>query len=226
MIFREVLNTRADLLFASAVILCEGITEELALPVYFSEYFKCSPFSIGVSIINTGGQKYKHYLSLIKDFNIPWFIFSDGEKNTIKNVKSAVTEVFGSAAVKLSNLVILENEDDYEKYLIHEGYINLIVEAICEYENDDKYFDSYIKCMNGQKRKGGSVKDYSQDEGRSQALIDLCHEHKADYALAVANKLVEKAESEKKIPPKIKSLFSELAKKIGSNRIHSEEKTE
>lgn len=214
-IFREVLNTRAELLFASAVVLCEGITEELALPVFFANYFGCAPYSLGINIVNTGGQKYKPYLSLIKDFEIPWFIFSDGEEKTIKTVDAAVRDVFGLGVEDLSNVVILENGDDYEKYLIKEGYSNLIIEAICEYEEDKLFFDNYINRMNGQKRKGGIIRNYADAVGRENALIDLCHENKTDYALPVAKKIVEKAESLKKIPSKIEILLSELKNKIG-----------
>lgn len=214
-IFREVLNTRAELLFASAVVLCEGITEELALPVFFANYFGCAPYSLGINIVNTGGQKYKPYLSLIKDFEIPWFIFSDGEEKTIKTVDAAVRDVFGLGVGDLSNVVILENGDDYERYLIKEGYSNLIIEAICEYEEDKLFFDNYISRMNGQKRKGGIIRNYSDAVGRENALIDLCHENKTDYALPVAKKIVEKAESLKKIPSKIEILLSELKNKIG-----------
>ena len=215
MIFREVINTRADLLFATAVIFCEGITEELALPVFFTSYFGCAPYSLGISIINTGGQKYKLYLSLIKDFDIPWFIFSDGEAATIQTVKSAVYDVLGLSANDLPNVVILENGDDYEDYLIREGYSVLIIEAICEHEEDTAFFDSYIERMNGQKRKGGSTRDYTNESGRNDALIDLCHERKTEYALPVAKKLIEKAESGKRVPSKVEALMSVLAEKIG-----------
>lgn len=214
-IFREVLNTRAELLFASAVVLCEGIAEELALPVFFAKYFGCAPYSLGINIINTGGQKYKPYLSLIKDFDIPWFIFSDGEENTIQTVKTAVQDVFGFGVEDLSNVVILENGDDYEKYLIREGYSSLIIEAICEHEEDDLFFNNYIYCMNGQKRKGGVIRNYTDASGRKNALIDLYHENKTEYAFPVAKKIVEKAESCKKIPNKIETLFLELKNKTG-----------
>lgn len=214
-IFREVINTRADLLFASAVILCEGITEELVLSVFFTEHFGCAPYSFGVSIINTGGQKYKPYLSLIKDFDIPWFIFSDGELATIQTVKTAVQDVLGLDASNLPSVVMLENGDDYEDYLIHEGYSNLIIEAICEHEEDTMFFDSYIERMNGQKRKGGVTRDYTNASGRNDALIDLCHERKTEYALPVAKKIIEKAGPGKKMPPKIEALFSILADNIG-----------
>lgn len=128
---------------------------------------------------------------------------------------AAVRDVFGLGVEDLSNVVILENGDDYEKYLIKEGYSNLIIEAICEYEEDKLFFDNYINRMNGQKRKGGIIRNYADAVGRENALIDLCHENKTDYALPVAKKIVEKAESLKKIPSKIEILLSELKNKIG-----------
>ena len=32
---REVINTRGELLFSNAIVLCEGTTEEQAIPIYF-----------------------------------------------------------------------------------------------------------------------------------------------------------------------------------------------
>ncbi|MDD5486043.1 MAG: AAA family ATPase [Dehalococcoidales bacterium] len=223
LIFREVINTRADLLFASAVILCEGITEELVLPVFFTEHFRCAPYSLGVSIIGTGGTKYEPYLSLIKDFDIPWFIFSDGEARTTQAVNAAIHNVFGSDINDFANVIILENDNNYEEYLISEGYSELIIEAICDYEEDAKFLESYIGRMNGQKRKGGIKRDYACTTGQKDALSDLCHERKIEYALPIAKKIVDKAEPEKKVPIKIKSLLDKLAEKIGAAEVTSGE---
>jgi putative ATP-dependent endonuclease of OLD family len=226
MIFREVINTRADVLFASAVVLCEGITEELALPVYFQSYFECAPFSLGVSIVNTGGKdKYRPFLSLIKDFDIPWFIFSDGEPDTIEAVNSAVNAVFavGDYAA-LGTVFVLENGDDYEKYLIHAGYTDVMISAICEYEEDGKFFENYIQRMDGQRRKKGSVRNYKRENGKTEALIDICHEHKTDFALPIAKKIVKETDVNKRIPPKIKQLFDVLSKRLGYNRAVTEGK--
>jgi len=212
---REVINTRADIIFATAVILCEGITEEVALPIFFQGYFKHAPYSLGVSIIGIGGQNYKTYLSLIKNFDTPWFIFSDGENKTISAVKTAVNEVFNMDYKNLSNIVIIENDDDYEKHLIREGYKEAIIAAICGHEEDAEFFESYIKQMNGQKGKGGVPRNYEGDAGREQALEDLCNRHKAEYALPVARQIVSSDDKNKRIPAKIKSLFAELAQKLG-----------
>lgn len=215
-IFREVINTHADILFASAVVLCEGITEEQALPVYFNEFFKCAPSSLGVSFINTGGKsKYKPFLYIVRDFDIPWFIFSDGEAEAITDINSAIKEVFGVDDCKtLDNVIVLENGDDYEDHLIREGYSGLIVEAICEYENDLSYFNSYIIRMNGQKRKGNGIRNYSEKNGQHDALVDLCHENKTCYALPVAKKIIGNSDLGKRIPSKVRELFSAIADRI------------
>ena len=115
---REVKNTRGELLFSSIIVLCEGITEEQALPIYFKEYFGIEPIFCGVNIIGISGQNYKSFLKLIKDFSIKWFIFSDGEITAVKTVKKAV-EIMTDLDIKyLPNVVILENEENYEKHLL------------------------------------------------------------------------------------------------------------
>jgi len=214
-ITREVINTRADILFASAVVLIEGITEELALPMFFNEYFEVTPFSLGVSFISISGKNYRSYLSLIKDFDIPWFIFSDGEENTISTIKSAITDIFNLDCSSLDNVVFLDNGCNYEKYLIHEGYTELIIEAICEHEGVDNFFGSYISQMNGQKRKGGGLRNYEGQNGRQIALYDLCQERKTQYILPIVAKIISYSDKDKRIPPKIKQLFIAISKRLG-----------
>jgi len=218
-IVREVINTRAELLFSSAIVLCEGITEELALPVYFSEYFGCSPYSLGVNIIGIGGQNYKTYLSLIKDFEIPWFIFGDGETSAITSVQTAISDVFGMDYTTLNNVIIIDNGHDYEKHLIHDGYNDIVIAAICDYEEEPTFFDDYIRDMNGQKGKGGIPRNYEGVEGRTTALKDLCHRYKAEYALPVAKQIVTTAGTTTHVPRLITKLFDELALTLGAERV-------
>lgn len=230
-IWRDVLNTRADLLFASAIIFCEGITEELALPVFFEEYFRVSPSSLDVSIINVGGGNYKSYLALIKDFSIPWFIFSDGETEAIKGIKSLVGLSEEDTLDEYPNIILLDNKDEYENYLITEGYDTLIIEAICEADNDEAALDSYILEQRGQKRKksiakkyydGETLKKYDTDAARIDALRDMCLENKSSYARPVAKKIVEKADTDKKIPLKVLSLLDQVSEILSVPRIMEE----
>lgn len=160
---REVISTRGELLFSSALILCEGITEEQALPIYFKEYFGFEPIFCGVNIIGIGGQNYKPFLKLIKDFSIKWFIFSDGETSTIKAVKNAVKIMSDTDISSLPNVVILENQEDYEKHLLSSGYGAMMisginrsessnsaedVNAIIKEEDKESFFEKYLKKNN------------------------------------------------------------------------------
>lgn len=212
LIFREVINTRADLLFASFVILCEGITEELALPIYFKKFFGCAPYSLGVSIINIGGKnKYKPFLSLLANFDISWFIFSDGEADAISSVNSALKQVFNVDDYTLfDNVFLLDNGDDYEKHLIHSGYSDTMINAICQYEESDDFFDNYISHMDGQKRKKNAVRNYKHPDGKTEALIDVCHEHKTDYAIPIAVKICEQEDDKKGFHRKLRSFCLRL----------------
>jgi hypothetical protein len=53
----------------------------------------------------------------------------------------------------------------------------------------------------------------------------LCHEHKTEYAIPIANKLINEAEPDKKIPPQIKNLFYALSEKIGILEVPNAEDT-
>lgn len=223
---REVIASHGELLFSKAIVLCEGITEEQALPIYFEEYYKINPLFYGISIIGIGGQNYNTFLSLIRDFNIDWFIFSDGEDSTIKTVKKVVKKVFDKDIENCSNVIILDNKEDFEKHLINSGYVNEIVEAICDYEDDPNYITEYIRNRNqksdGRRRTNlpkcekcnqdiyeNIIKDYSGTEGYNRAVYDCCtgKQAKAKYATIVAEKIVSLEDETRKYPPKIKQLL-------------------
>ena len=201
---REVINTRGELLFSKAVILCEGVTEEQALPVYFNEFFGTEPIFSGVNIIGIGGQNYKSFLKLIKDFSIKWFIFSDGEQKTIKTVKNAIKIMTEEQIENLKNVVILEDGEDYETHLIHAGYQEIMKDAInkCEEsvikqednqngEERESYFDSFIRINNHtscgrfktdkapcetcrQDIYEDKMRDYDGPDGLDRAIYDCC----------------------------------------------------
>ena len=228
---REVINTRGELLFSNAIVLCEGITEEQALPIYFKEYFGVEAICSGINIIGIGGQNYKTFLNLIKDLDIPWFIFSDGETETKKTVKKAVGVENIEELNSMSNIVILDNENDYEKYLISDGYRDIIISAINECENDEEYFANYILTKNhtsmGRERTNDPtcgtcqqhiykdvLRDFDGEGGLERALYDCCtgKKAKAKYATYVAEKIVSQQDVTKRIPSKINTLLKEIGR--------------
>lgn len=228
---REVINTRGELLFSNAVVLCEGVTEEQALPIFFREYFGIDPICCGINIIGIGGQNYKTFLNLIKDLDIPWFIFSDGEQSTIKTVKKAIGVETVDDLIAMSNIVILDNGNDYEKYLISEGYADTIISAINECEDDNNCFANYL-ISNNHKSAGRKkinepiceschqeiykdiIRDYDGDDGLNSAIYDCCtgKKAKAKYATFVAEKIVTLEDTNERIPTKVKCLLKEIGR--------------
>lgn len=201
---REFIHSKGDLLFSTAIVLAEGITEELALPVYFNKYFGMDANSAGVSILGIGGQNYKTFLRLVKDFHIPWFIFSDGEISARNTVKKAVETIFNGSISDYTNVIFLDEGDDYEDHLIRNGYAAYMIDAINKYEKELReeidpdgaladprdFFDRYIEKYNhspaGQKKTGKQCETCGQDlkeqlykvydgeDGRKKALLDCC----------------------------------------------------
>ena len=227
---REVISSRGELLFSKAIVLCEGVTEEQALPIFFREKFDIEPAFCGISIIGIGGQNYKTFLSLIKDFNINWFIFSDGETQTIKTVTKAIRDVFNADIQTFPNVIILDNGEDYERHLLNSGYEAEIVSAICEYEGDPEFVNNYIHKRDhtsaGREKTDQPecptchqpiyrdiIRNYSGDEGYRQAIYDCCtaKQAKAKYATEVAEKIVSISDENRRIPPKIKSLLDAMS---------------
>jgi putative ATP-dependent endonuclease of OLD family len=94
---RFVLNTRGDILFSNITILAEGETEEQSLYVFFQEYFNKTPFEFGINIVGVGGKgrKYFPFLQILETIGVNWFIFSDGEAQTIKELHDAIKDLKG-----------------------------------------------------------------------------------------------------------------------------------
>lgn len=226
---REVISSHGELLFAKAIVLCEGITEEQALPIYFQEKYGIDPTFCGINIIGIGGQNYKTFLSLIKNFHIHWYIFSDGESSTIRTVKKAVRDVFGTEIDQCDNVIILDNQEDYEKHLLNNGYENEIVEAICLIEGDTDFVSEYVRTRDhtvaGREKTSlpkctvcqqfiyqDVIRDYSGTDGWRNAIYDCCtaKQAKAKYAIGVAEKIVSVSDESRRIPPKINSLLDAM----------------
>lgn len=226
---REVISSHGELLFSKAIVLCEGITEEQALPVFYRAKFGVDPVFNGINIIGIGGQNYRTFLSLIKDFNLRWYIFSDGETETIRTVSNAVQEVFGQQLQNCPNVIVLDNGENYERHLLNNGYENEIVSAIEELESDPGYVARFIQTRD-QTSRGRMptnqppcpqchqpiyqdiIRNYSGTDGYRQAIFDCCtsKKAKAKYAIAIAEKIVSMADETKRFPPKVACLMTAL----------------
>ena len=223
---REVIHSRGEILFSKALVLCEGETEEQALPILFEKYFGNEAFVLGVNFIGVGGsgKKYHPFLTFAKEFSIPIFIFSDGEEQIIKVLKKYYEAIFGETDVlKCPNITILDNTD-FEGYLISSGFKTIVEAAIKELDGGDaieKWIEQKHETSAGREKTSEPpcscckqpiyadvFREYRSSDGYKKALMDILDSSKPKYAPTIADKLCE-LEPEK-FPPKIIDFFKKI----------------
>ncbi|KJU83173.1 ATP-dependent OLD family endonuclease [Candidatus Magnetobacterium bavaricum] len=121
----KVLNTRGDMLFASALVLFEGETEEQKFPIYAQQYWRRDPNELGISFIGVGGSGgYLPFLRLANGLGLKWHIFSDAEQKPLKEMSAALKSIGITNYTQCSNVIVLPPGKNIETYLIDEGYVN------------------------------------------------------------------------------------------------------
>jgi putative ATP-dependent endonuclease of OLD family len=195
-----IMNTRGELLFAKAVILFEGETEEQALPIFAEKYWGVSPFEKGVCFIGVGGNNYKGFLHLLATFNIKWFIFSDYDKDGVKKgVENAVK--FAQSTIDAENIILLEKS--FEDYLIDEGYQEQLKKGInaeyCLVESDEPALHAHDEKVN----------NYTDQE-----LKESLKKNKTKFAAFYATEITNIEDQNRQIPKKIKELFQSIDREL------------
>ena len=228
---REVIHSRGELLFSRAIVLSEGETEDQVLPLLFEAYSGKTPFELGVNFVgvNGSGAKYLPFLILAKDFDIPVFIFSDGESKTVRELKTNYEKVFGEVDLASCNNITILEDTDFEGYLLEQNYIELIVSSIKSLKGEE-FIEDWIERKNGTPLKPtrsarppctscnqpifeSPLRDFSGDEGRKRAILEILDSSKPQYAKAIAESLVSLTADE--LPQKLKDLFQQITTGIG-----------
>ena len=121
---RRIIESKGEILFANVLIFFEGETENQALPIFFKEYFKQYPYEMGINFVSVDGKKsYSPFLNFAKSLNIPWIIFSDGEDDTIEEIRKKVDS-------SEENLVVfLDDGNNFEQQIIQDGFEDEAKEA-------------------------------------------------------------------------------------------------
>ncbi len=227
---REVINTRGELFFSKIIVLCEGETEEQALPIFAEEYFKKTPMELGIDFVGVDGfGNYLPFLRLAESLTIPWFIFSDGENQVKKKLKKDLKEILKDDKIDLStvsNVFILEKEYDFEKYLLNNGFEDEIKMAFTKLFSDT-YLEEQIKKKDGtskgriqtakkckicsQNIYEDVLRNYLGDDGYIQALYDCMTDNKTPFGPAIAEAIIE---SGKSLPPIIIALFDKISETL------------
>lgn len=226
-ISRQVINTRGELFFSKILILCEGETEEQALPLFINKHFGKDVTELGIDIVGIGGGgNYYPFLHFAEALGIRWYILSDGEDAILKKLKKDLKKLRGDDNIDLAtfnNIRYFESQQSFEDYLLSCGFQEEIEECL------NLLFDGELEASIA--KKSGTLmrrsktnkicdsckqnifednfRDYSGDIGRIAALKDLLGDQKTKYSPILAELICK---SNKAIPKTILELFEQLTK--------------
>ena len=201
---QKVVNTKGEIIFSKCIVFFEGETEEQALPILAQKYFKIHPSEIGIDFVGVGGAgNYFPFIEFANQMQIPWFIFSDGEPGPVADMSKAVEKCYGDdfhGLDKCDNVIVIDNGDDFEKYIIR-----------CDYLSDIKEYlksQALPQCVNDQHRQK-KIKEI--DAYTSEYILTESKNNKTKYALVYANAI---AKSSKDIPELFVLLFERIKNKL------------
>jgi len=195
---RQVVHSRGEIFFSKCLVLCEGETEEQALPIFFKKYFGYSHSEVGIDFVGVNGYKnYMPFLNLAVGLNIPWIIFSDNDQDG--SVKTDVErQVRKKGEELLSNVIFLNNGNDFERELLQNGYEKEVKEAILSAK---EYANEHHREVQEQKDKE-EIDGFDIDE-----LYNVMAGGKTMYAPLVAEAIVASGND---LPTKVVELFEKI----------------
>lgn len=196
-IMRKVLKTNGEILFSKALILFEGEeTEDQAFPIYARKYWGNHPSALGISMVSVNGQNYGPFIKLARTFKIPWFIFSDGEEKTKRDLQKILME--NNCDITCSNVFIIPDGKNYEKYIATKEYKDVLIEVIISQKGKNKEHKKSLEI----KWKSASLGDISNELEKGNG--------KRTYAEPVAEAIINVEDKRLRIPTLIKDLFKNL----------------
>ncbi|MCH4828054.1 ATP-dependent nuclease [Planococcus halocryophilus] len=109
--------TNSSMFYARRLILVEGISEQILVPLFFEMQYEKTLESVGSNIINVNGVAFKHFLEIIKNgYFIRCGVLTDKDagKKTEKRAENLIEHYRANNDV----ISIEVNEDTFEKELI------------------------------------------------------------------------------------------------------------
>lgn len=204
---REIMRFRGEILFARAIILFEGVTEEQLIPAMFEAYFGFSAFSVGVTCISVAGKNYPPFVKMAASFAIPVCIVSDNDGTTKHEITAQLVKInkINGLVLNADNFFLsyLHTGNDIEAELIAPlGLRREIVDALVLTETRGSGNEQYI-----------AAKKKEIDALNDVQLLEKMHTSKASYAGFLADVIKRnpyKKNKESLVPEAVRNAFDQI----------------
>lgn len=220
---QKVINTYGEMFFSKAIVLFEGETEDQALPIFAEKFYAKPAFTYGINFISVGGAgQYAPFIYFCQKFNIPWYIFSDGEDSTKNTVEKAVQNALDDNTKTLAdcpNIFVIANNTDFEGMLLNEGYQTEIIQALQNIKGAD-CIDKYKRLHPNKRVQRASncptcnqkwyddvAVDYTLPAEQLEMLDRMMASIKTGFGPEIAHQIVD---TNRPLPALVQSLFNKI----------------
>ena len=205
---RMVMNTRGELLYARALVFFEGEqTEDQALPIFAEKYWGQHPNALGITLVGVGGYgKYLPFMRLASSFEIPWYIFSDGESRAVEAVHDALTTI--GEPTKSPRVFIIPDGKNFEKYISSDEYKDVLIDMIISDRSENCHHKQVLK------------EKWTNNANPLDAISEELSKAKTKYGKAIAEAIAGMDNEYLRFPALIRALFDKMSDDLGLRKRH------
>ena len=114
-----------EIIFARAIVLCDGSTERCVLPILLSGCFGCNPAGLGVSFVDCesmNGKQAQTIVDTAHDLKLAWLVFTDNDDAGRLAVRKIVHPASRETLTIDSDEVVMSGRKQIEQLLIDAHY--------------------------------------------------------------------------------------------------------
>lgn len=201
-----------EVMFSKAVGIVEGETEGAAFPVFARAWWGTrGADGKGVSIIHTrGAGNSKHIVPFLDALGIPWVLFCDGDGEGLKGLAATAVLVGRVLDHTSPEVILLPAGMPFEEYLLSEGLLSQACAAADRHPEGP--LAHYMTTNQGNRRKGGGIRDYSGPKGQELGCLDFLKGHKGTIGALLAAEIAAPGGTTPGagFPPLVREFFTRL----------------
>jgi len=217
---RNILNyinaENSEVFFAKCVILTEGKSEKLTLPI-FAKAMKINLDQLGVSVLPVGGKNFRPFLKILSQqaFDVSCVTVCDGDAakglaNVLESLglvpKGSVKKALQQArlleeVLEPKNCFVIGNvgqNENFERFLLNQGFVEVFEQAINDMDGPNS-LDNYIEKRNDTLKGQGKPAEFHKLDRKIQ-ILDYISEAKPRYAERVAELITNDGTTDDRIP--------------------------